>query len=423
MNRFILCLFILLIDVVAMAQLPPYQRNPITTNGPSTMSNVIANIVLPSNTLRASSVISTNLIGAGIETPSYLLHVGKTNTINSGGGIVVDTGLAAKTTIQTLNAGGDYLATLGGNVYLNPSLTAIRHDTNHVAWFFIFDGRTNYDQFVVKRLSYGNALSQPMKVKGDGSFGIGGTSPDGASLSGAFVVGVTNGNIGIGTNAPTHKLHVAGDLRADGALHIFASENPTTNVNSAVLYSKTNSGIVELYARGSDGVETQISPHADDAPEVLYDRGGGMKEMIWRENCPFVTNGMVSFINLRRMARITELNTKAILYLIGNVTPSTSNAMQRLRDMSPDQRQVIITETYSEYNLRTTNSLKPVSWSENEESRQATYDLERANALAASNSVFMVNSELIKAGKTDLYPDPLVPPQSDIRRPKPNWIK
>lgn len=38
------CLFILLIDIVALAQLPPYVRNPITTNGPSEMTNQVLRV-------------------------------------------------------------------------------------------------------------------------------------------------------------------------------------------------------------------------------------------------------------------------------------------------------------------------------------------------------------------------------------------
>lgn len=39
------CLFIILIDIVALAQLPPYVRNPITTNGPVQMTNTILGVV------------------------------------------------------------------------------------------------------------------------------------------------------------------------------------------------------------------------------------------------------------------------------------------------------------------------------------------------------------------------------------------
>lgn len=197
---------------------------------------------------------------------------------------------------------------------------------------------------------------------------------------------------------------------------------PITNAAEAMVYAKTNTGIVELYARGSDGVETQISPHADDAPETLYDRQPGIKEMIWREESPFVTNGMVSFINLRRMARITELNTRAILYLAGNNNSSMSNALVTLQQFSPAARQVLRTETFAEYNTRTTNNLTPLNWDTVEIQRQVAYDADRALLLQQFTWLSQTNAALIAAGNTNLVELPVVPPVKNIKRPKPVWM-
>ena len=86
------------------------------------------------------------------------------------------------------------------------------------------------------------------------------------------------------------------------------------------------------------------------------------------------------------MARITELNTKAILYILGSVNSSTSNAMQRLKDLTPQQRQVVMTETYAEYNLRTGSNLRTLSWDGFEQARQNEYDQERSVLITSSNS-------------------------------------
>lgn len=200
-------------------------------------------------------------------------------------------------------------------------------------------------------------------------------------------------------------------------------------VGNTYIYSRTNSGVAELFAVGGDGVETQISPHADDAPPQLYDRAGGdMKEIIWRESNPYATNGMVSFINMRRMARLTELNTRAILYLGGNVTAATSNALVRLKNMTVAERQILMTENYPTYNARTGSNLQPLDWNATQNQLQATYDMQRENIdlqrthLTQTNEVI---SAQIAAGDTNAVlvelPEPL--PVKNVRQPKPAWMK
>lgn len=69
----LLCFFIVLIDVVALAQLPPYVRNPITTNGPigmtqavqSAMSPVLDFYAIKTNTFFVANVKHFGAVGDG----------------------------------------------------------------------------------------------------------------------------------------------------------------------------------------------------------------------------------------------------------------------------------------------------------------------------------------------------------------------
>jgi hypothetical protein len=206
-----------------------------------------------------------------------------------------------------------------------------------------------------------------------------------------------------------------------------------TNIppNFAYFYSITNStnAVVEMYISGGDGVATQISPHADDAPPQLYDKTtGDMKEIIWRESNPYITNGLVSFINMRRMARLTELNTRAILYLAGNTAVGPSNGLVKLKALQPWERSVIATEDYQTYNARTGGNLQPLNWDTMQASVQATYDMQRANIdlqrtyLSATNAVIQAQ---IAAGDTNLtlVPLPDALPVRNVKQAKPGWMQ
>ena len=206
-----------------------------------------------------------------------------------------------------------------------------------------------------------------------------------------------------------------------------------TNIppNFAYFYSITNStnAVVEMYVSGGDGVATQISPHADDAPAQLYDKTtGDMKEIIWRESNPYITNGLVSFINMRRMARTMELQTRVLLLLCGTTNASTTAAAARLKTMTVAEKQVLMTEDYPTYNARTGNNLQPLDWDVIQTGVQATYDMQRANVdlqrtyLGQTNAVIQAQ---IDAGDTNAtlvaLPEPL--PVKDVRQAKPAWMK
>ena len=234
---------------------------------------------------------------------------------------------------------------------------------------------------------------------------------------------------GTGGNAGTIKLLTtnvitSGSVTVGDTIAVASRTNePSAIPGYAQIYAATNTGVTELYVQGDDGTETQISPHADDAPSTLYDLAlGDVKEIVWREVNPFLTNGAVSFINMRRMARLTELNTRAILYLAGNNNSSLSNALVKLKDMSPAQRQVLMTETFQQYNTRTGRNLKPLVWEDVEQARQVAYDAERVMTLEAYDRILAENIAKEAAGDTNIVDLPTIPPDMDVRRPKPAWM-
>ena len=244
---------------------------------------------------------------------------------------------------------------------------------------------------------------------------------------------LTSGNNGTNNIYLNGKTFISSNLTVTGWISVKPLAASPTNVptGQAFIFSKagtTNDGVNELFVAGGDGVETQISPHADDAPPQLYDRtSGDMKEIIWRESNPFITNGLVSFINLRRMARTMELHTRVLLLLGGVTNASTTAALVRLKAMTVAEKQVIATEDFPTYNARTGNTLQSLDWDTVQASVQAAYDLQRANVdlqrtyLTATNAVIQAQ---ISAGDTNAtlvaLPDPL--PVKNVRQAKPAWL-
>lgn len=242
----------------------------------------------------------------------------------------------------------------------------------------------------------------------------------------------TGTNSGAGTvNYVTNNL---GGKTIVSSLEFTTSTASPTNITSgrAYIFSKagtTNAGVNELFVAGGDGVETQISPHADDAPPQLYDKAtGDMKEIIWRESNPYITNGLVSFINMRRMARTMELQTRVLLLLCGTTNASTTAAAARLKAMTVAEKQVLMTEDYPTYNARTGNNLQPLDWDVIQTRVQATYDMQRANVdlqrtyLSETNAVIQAQ---IDAGDTNvtLVPLPDALPVRNVKQAKPGWMK
>jgi len=174
-------------------------------------------------------------VGIGTTTPLSLLHVANVST-NSGGGIVVDTGITAKGTFQTLNVSGDLISFFGSNAYVDTTLTTQRYDTSKVAWSFVLDNRASQDLFKLERTPAAGGNTRPMIVLGDGSFGFGNLTST-PSFTGARFMMNSSGNVGIGTTTPADLLQVFGDVRlgttgTNGCIKNFAGTGITGTCSS-----------------------------------------------------------------------------------------------------------------------------------------------------------------------------------------------
>ena len=332
---------------------------------------------------------------------------------------------------------------------------ALQYATNITGTVAIGYQAQNVLQLSTQNTAIGNQ-SQMYLVTGSGNTSVGYRSADGANAAdnasslvdtNCTFLGTSSGRsstianttpltnaTSIGYNAKAianNTVTLGGTGKEAVALVLNPMSVQPTNIaiGNPYIYSRTNASVAELFAVGGDGVETQISPHADDAPPQLYDKAtGDMKEIIWRESNPYITNGLVSFINMRRMARTMELQTRVLLLLCGTTNASTTAAAARLKTMTVAEKQVLMTEDYPTYNARTGGNLQPLDWDVIQTGVQATYDMQRANVdlqrtyLGQTNAVIQAQ---IAAGDTNLtlVPLPDALPVRNVKQAKPGWMQ
>ena len=118
--------------------------------------------------------------------------------INGGGGLQVDTGITAKTTVQALSAGGSLISYFGCNVYADGSLTSQRYDTSLPSWAFSLDARSATNQFRIQSITSGGTITYPFVVTGNDTVGIGNNIGVGdLNLTGASLIIGSAGTIQI----------------------------------------------------------------------------------------------------------------------------------------------------------------------------------------------------------------------------------
>lgn len=219
--------------------------------------------------------------------------------------------------------------------------------------------------------------------------------------------------VGIGTNNPQAELHVRGSILTDSNLLLRAIT--VTNLagisDMGQLFASTNnvSGLAEVYVADESGNITLISPHASDGPTNLYDAGWNY---VTKEVQQFA--GKVRWINHSREARLTELNTKGVLlaHTKTNTAAWTNRmeAVQELLDMSAGERQVLMTESFAEYNARTGGNLVALDWGTVQTNQWNLYAISYTNALNAFNAA-------VASGDTNAVAPTWNPP-SIKRKPK-----
>ena len=193
----------------------------------------------------------------------------------------------------------------------------------------------------------------------------------------------------------------------------------TPSSNSARIGAEDVAGTAELIVADEAGTETQISPHAADAPANFYDGDGTNRIMdsVLRSINPIV--GRVEFLNLTRLARMVER------ILAGDLAT--------LQALPAPRRRLHIQETIAEYNARTGRAKRTRTWQEIQDAHQAKYDAERATELAAhdvwtASVAEHAEWEALPGEVREITPEPIVGaepnvrPQRDIRKAKPKWL-
>lgn len=235
---------------------------------------------------------------------------------------------------------------------------------------------------------------------GDGLFG--------ARASGKY--GFTAGTTGGGTFDAWISRAAAGNLQVNTNLTILgyvkfsgvtASNPPTSGAGTAFIFAATNAaGTAEIFTMDGAGVVKQISEHAMDAPDALIDDADEAPNI--SKEILFYT-GKVRWINRSRAARMQELETKVALNRLDSYqtltgkTPTQwtnsasygkfTNSLFALDAMADAGRQVIMVESFAEYNTRlgltNGNGLVKVKWSDVQTQIQNDYTNSYNAAMAA----------------------------------------
>jgi hypothetical protein len=152
-----------------------------------------------------------------------------------------------------------------------------------------------------------------------------------------------------------------------GAALLFGLGAKPSGLNDeAGLYAKDVSNVTELFAFDESGTEIQISAHAQDAPDSLYDLQDGLP-MIAKEVQYFL--GYVRYTNKTRMARLAGM------------TDAQKSAL------SASQTQCVITENFADHQARTGEQFTLLVWDQEQAAIKQNKDAQRQAALAAQASL------------------------------------
>jgi hypothetical protein len=175
----------------------------------------------------------------------------------------------------------------------------------------------------------------------------------------------------------------------------------TPSTNSARIGAEDVAGTAEMIVADENGTETQISPHAADAPAAMQDGNPAnrINDEIHRSFNTYL--GRVEFINLTRLARMVEA------IAAGNLA-----AVQAL---PAAQRQCYFSESLANYNARTGRAKTVRTWQQVQNALQARYDAARTEEVARHDEWLSLPAD--KRGD-----EPPVRPIRDIRKPVPAWL-
>jgi hypothetical protein len=217
------------------------------------------------------------------------------------------------------------------------------------------------------------------------------------------------GNVGIGTA----NLGTGGSA----ALVLGNGSKPTSLSNAAGLHAGVVAGTTELFGFDDGGNQTQLTPHAGDAPDWVYDAADGLPLLV-REVQYFL--GYVRYTNQTRQARLTGM------------TDAQKSAL------SAQQTTCVFTESFADHNARLGltggAALVKLDWETEQQSIKAIRDaevlaakqsLENLQAAIAATQDPDIRAELIQQESTIIVPDQYIikdpPPRLKAALDSGNW--
>lgn len=334
-------------------------------------------------------------VGLGTYTLAGTLLARTSVMASSSGGAAVAFGSGTKRVSVVRPAAGTVIVRFPGGTPGSDE-GQLRHDGSH---FYIENKKPNLD-LRLKSTGGSTYIEDDIRCGAGASVMI----KRGSSLTGfQFCSGSPFGNVfDTGIYSPAAGVVAIVAAATGGQLEFpQVADVGTPSTNSARIGAEDVAGTAEMIVADEAGTETQISPHAADAPAALQDGNASNKinDEIHRSVNTYL--GRVEFVNLTRLARLVEM------IAAGNLA-----AVQAL---PAAQRQCHFSETLASYNSRTGKSKPARTWQQVQDAHQARYDATRAEEIARHDA-------WLAADPATRGQEPFVRPAADIRKAVPAWL-
>lgn len=380
-----------------------------------------------SGTVTTVTITSANGITGSVSnattTPALTLGTNLTGLlVGTGTGFAVPTlsGLSYNSGTQTLSVtGGSGVASLGGQtgaitlsgLTMVGSVLTSNYDPTNVA---ITGGN-----FLINQSGGSPASPVIAFATRAGGWPVNFSQADGSGY------GVTMIGSHGGANA---ALNVIGPMLLSGVATLYNQSSGGSVTGGANIYAKAVAGSGEMFVKDELGNETQISPHAADAPPDLYEIGPGADRM------ERTANPITGLIRWSAKERLETLLFDDMISRLGTQVQSSAawaNAQSRLAAVdgaSGRSRMVaFVTETFEDYQTRTGLNLYPGATPDAQAAFQALTPSQRWNFLqqqavtasqAAHTTWATQQAAALATGKPFTTPEPAI----YVAKSAPSWV-